>query len=337
MSKHLIFLVHGMGQHDQGWSADTVTVLRESFAKALPGHGSFDDFYDIKELQYSDQFDGYWERYDGNAATLRQIPVIQGAGGLAGEIAEYAARNPDDSFLRTHVGDILLYAGTAYNHSVPLALNVQILNALQAGNYQSYSIVAHSMGTRVCHDLLQRTFTGEGAYQLIAKPKLFMNCANVTRLMSFDEDEFGDGMVVYPKESETEGVCTYYVNAYHKLDPVAMIRRHKPKFKSDPLYREIYLKETDVTDKNVHDLSHYLLHPDVHSVLFNLTLADYPGQHPRVSDDEVATLVQGYRATTKHAELKAKLDKIKDEGWTTYAGVRDMIEKIAKFFSFIRD
>ncbi len=336
MSRHVIFLIHGMGQHAEGWSQPATRVLAEAFKQALPGRGELEEYFDLRELQYSDLFDSYWEQFDGNAETLRQIPLISGAASLAGEITAYAARQPDNSFLRTHVGDILLYASSHYNQLVPLALNLQMLEVFQEVGHSSYSIIAHSLGTRVAHDLLQRTFTGEGAYQLAAKPKLFINCANVTRLMSFDDGEFGDGMVVYPSDSGTAGACTYYINASHKLDPVAMVRRYEPKFRADPLYRAVFLEESDVTDINVHDLGHYLRHPLVHTAIFNLTMADYVGQPARVTEAKVAELLAAYRQGTTYQQLKSRLAQIKQAGWTEEGSLRDVVDHLAKFFALIR-
>lgn len=318
MAKHVIFVLHGIGQHDEGWSKKGIDSLKKSFEKYDPNKKKFDDNFTVKELRYSDQFDRYWEDYDDNADKLLELGVIPGAGKLVNAVHKIATNKDTESVLRTHIGDVLLYAGSFYNDYIPKRLDNQIYKYLHENNFPAYSIIAHSLGTRVVHDMLQRSFTSFRGHQLQKKPDVLFNLANVTKLMSFSVNEFNIGLAVYPSNKSKKGACNRYVNAIHEVDPIAAPIRYRPdlgsrpEFKDEALYKEVEIDIKDSMDIDVHAFEHYLNHPNVYMTLFNLIFDSGMGMD-RFTLDVQTEAVSDYRKKTKYGELKDKLDLYKQK------------------------
>jgi hypothetical protein len=150
MGKHVVFLIHGMGQHDNNWSTGARDTLLTA-AKQYPLYVSANDFYEFNELRYSDIFDDYIKDYESNSAALKSVSGAA-AGGLAKAVVDIASTEPDTgNFLVTHFGDVALYGISELGHEIRLRIAKQIETGLKWKDISGWSIISHSLGTRVIH------------------------------------------------------------------------------------------------------------------------------------------------------------------------------------------
>ena len=281
--KHIVFLVHGMGEFEKGWSKSAQALIRKHFDQ-YPQLGwlPFKDRFQFKEIVYNDEFkqvrDSWKQQQQSLAKVLGGLGITQGAIATLSKLAKVTEK---DSFLNTHVLDVLLYRfvrqiGAAARDSV----RSQILNELKKqaqSSSLSWSVVAHSLGTAVAHDALHELYTdriGDMDQQLgqITRPRLVMMVANVSRVLQTFKKTYES--LVSPGSPDGDHICRHYVNAHHEWDPFTLPKSFSPKddwptleIRAKGLYRDV---TTRVIEKvNVHDLNHYLRNPEVHIPMFH--------------------------------------------------------------------
>lgn len=335
MAKHVIFIVHGMGDHKQGWSQSSVAALRDNY-KTFRIQGSFADRFHIKEIHYGQAFVDYWNKHDEIAASLGKLKAPSSA--FSAALLSLAKKVPKDE-LRSHVGDVFLYTTTLFNEPVTLDVDIKIEKELRRLGFPNYSIIAHSLGARVIHDTLQRSFTDrDGSYVLRAKPTVLMMVSNVTRLASFNSKELqlDEGLVVFPSNDSRAGACQHYVNANHPLDAVGVIRKYQPQFSSDPNYHEPEIELTDFTSKEIHTLAHYCAHPTVAAAFFNQVIAPTPFDPDPVSAVTHKQALLNYRQNTVKQSLKSLRDDLVALEPAKFGSWKVAIQKLADFVKLIK-
>jgi hypothetical protein len=165
MSKHQIFLVHGMGNFEAGWSEVVRKRLLDALAEYPTLHDAgFADGLEFKEILYNDSFEAWrtqW-REDANAATNALTAVGASSEAVKGLVAAAGAPG-GGGFIATHVLDVV-----AFRFLMPIAQTVcravqtQILGHLKAfpaNDIPRYSIIAHSLGTSVIYETYQQMLT----------------------------------------------------------------------------------------------------------------------------------------------------------------------------------
>ena len=188
MSAHLIFLVHGMGVHDEGWSEAVQTQLAQQYHDLEWSQlYSWGGHFRPVEIRYDDLFESIrarWQRDSpGVVATLRE-------GGLAArgmhKLERLRERVGADGVLQTHVLDVLMYHFVAtVREAVKVRVTRQIVDALAAAPAGSrWSVIAHSLGTAVTHDTLHALGAGQvdGSAD-IRRAHLVVMLANVSRTL----------------------------------------------------------------------------------------------------------------------------------------------------------
>ena len=332
MSKHALFMVHGMGEQEDGWHKPAVKVLRKAWnesTKLKQKTGlSFDQFYEIVAYRFSNKFIEYWADYKDQAKKLSKLTIVPKLP-IIKTLFNVAKAQPDnDNSLLTHWGDVLLYGATGYQELIP----EEIVASLRDRNYNNYSVIAHSLGTRVMHDALQRAFSGDNVdYDMFGVPTVFLSAANVSRLMSFNTAEFEDRgsaeYKVFPSNRQREGCCTHYITARHKLDIIGSLRPFKMHHTriSNAFVAANYLNEAlpyldlmpttrygDLTNfmSDVHSLENHLSHPSVYVPLFNRSYDPSAKYEPLISNEEEDKLVQKYKVDTATGELLTNLKTI---------------------------
>lgn len=279
MSTHLIFFIHGMGQHGKDWSKDAQALLKEAYASYaeltdLP----FEQHFQCVELIYDNVFEKYRERMKADA---QQLAKLMGNEGLAPEVVanliNLNASLSKDTFFATHILDVLFYRFLSLAWEPVLnSLHRQILDTLtEAAKKGSvkWSVLAHSLGTAVAHDLLHRMFKpgnpslGDAAGRFPPHAALFV--ANVSRLLERETRVYES--VVRPSVGRTTGVFNYFLSASHKLDPFTKPKAFNPEYDwldtdtrnlATPRYLQLEISE--VLEANVHSLTHYLANPAIH-------------------------------------------------------------------------
>lgn len=79
MSKHTIFLVHGMGDWKPKWSESLQKKIRELYDSYPTLHVlPFNDVFEFQEINYNDKFDALREQWKSNAdAVLKQLGDVK--------------------------------------------------------------------------------------------------------------------------------------------------------------------------------------------------------------------------------------------------------------------
>jgi hypothetical protein len=163
MPKNVIFLVHGMGKHPEGWSGakdGPVAALVEA-AKAYPGFSDADPLsnsVEFVEIAYDDLFDRIVTQWQTLAADLRAVSAFAPAQ-LAALTDAIAGLDPAQNWYASHALDVILYRGFApVRRIVQLRVALQIMRTIAdlgtAG--RRFGVIAHSLGTTVAHDALHR-------------------------------------------------------------------------------------------------------------------------------------------------------------------------------------
>lgn len=284
-NKHIVFLVHGMGKHAGGWSNEAQSLLRDNFSRYdAVNWKPFNERFEFCEVSYDDEFEALrdlWKSQQQGLGTVLQAQGITGT--LVNQLNELAGVTEKDSFINTHVLDVLLYryarqTAGAVRDSVRKQM-LDKLSTLDANEPIRWSVVAHSLGTGVIHDTLHGLYTDQlpGGQQLaqLTRPQLLAMVANVSRVVESDVDVYKS--VVTPGAPDGNCAVRSYLNIHHDWDPFTLPRAFRPKpdwptleVRAQDLYRDITINT--IEELNVHGLEHYLRNPKVHTAIFNAML-----------------------------------------------------------------
>lgn len=340
MSKHIIFLIHGIGDTAPGWSADVQKVFRNSYRgyPELEMLVPFDQNFVFQEICYNDKFDDRRSTWREQASAVLAVCGQHGMdGGAAQLLAQYASEADKDNFLTTHVLDIVLYRFIPQlAEQVRTAVQKQILACLTAQPQDetvTWSIIAHSMGTAVAHDTLRAMYTQQSAAGLlppsVTRPKVLAMFANVSRLLAGEIDVYTSG--VCPGSQPGKGVCDVYLNACHRWDPIPVPRRFKPKdgwpdTQTRSAGRYVGVLNSAITQRNVHDFTHYLHDPKVHIPLFRALT-----WNGVIDDDRLKSACDEYEAATPVGRFNSWVEELKAMWPDENAGWRDVIKCFRAF------
>ncbi len=280
----ILFIIHGMGVHADGWSdaivqkLDEVSGRYEAF-RAKP----FSDRITIHPVGYDAILSAERARWGDAAAGLRDHLQVQGISlGAGADILDWlaTAQKGESSFFWSHLIDVLLYRYVdAVTRQVRLHVIESMARALRdaqaQGEVTEASVLAHSLGTSVAHDALallgsvpvggSRAFTAAEGYRF---SNLFM-LANVSRVLQTDPGPYSS--VVYPQSQDRPGgYLLRYYNFRHEYDPVPLVRPFAPVGWLSHFVNLVQLSHLHAF--NVHGFEHYLDSPAVHVPILNAML-----------------------------------------------------------------
>lgn len=345
MKKHILFLVHGMGSFEKDWSKNLDQELSTIF-DSYSTNGSFSEFYEVFEVRYDQWFTQYLDDYGKNAKKfsnwLESHSEIEDD--LVSEVVSLVSTDPAENLLTSHVLDVLLYALTLKRDETIAHISNVIEGRLGKRNYSSWSIISHSLGTRVVHDVLQALYSTGDFRQGFGRPRVACMLANVSRLLALSE---GDGIyksAVFPSRGRTEGACLNYLSVRHELDPFTFVRPFEPPgdwgnglVMSRGLYDGVVIPSKELTQFNVHDFGHYLSHPSVHVPLINLTYDGPPIRSPFISHDMYLWAMEDFRQQTLSKNLQifaGRLESLKEEKLKPFT---DLLRVWAMFKKMLQD
>lgn len=340
MSKHLVFLVHGMGEFADGWADDTKNQLARLYGKydSVPGLPPFDDLK-LVEITYNHLFEALRDQWRTNSqAVLDKLSDGGLEGGALNQLTELGAAPAQEGFLATHVLDVFLYrfvgqvAEQVRTHVATKLL--EEINALPVTEIRRWSIISHSLGTAVSHDSLHALFTAPGAVGQQRPPRanLVAMVSNVSRLLQNDIDAYLSE--AHPSADPDKGVCAYYLNAKHDWDPFVRPKEFRPLDDwPDPLTRAqnryVPITINAFAEKNIHSLSHYLENPKVHIPLFRrLTRSG----DILLTDEVLATASAVYEMSTPFGQFEKLQDQLKDLQLADSATWHQTLRAFRKFF-----
>ena len=347
---HTIFLVHGMGDFSAGWSTLIQTSIKSYYDPNKYDYLAdfpFDDNFKFAEITYNNFFAEYLAQAKQQAATLAKWTNL--TAGLTGEVlgilqkvVTAASSAPADNFLVNYLGDVAFFMASNIGPLIKNDIVVQMGKSL-GGDFDpatnSWSVIAHSLGTRVMTEVLQAGFTASPSLRAFGKARVLMQVANVSRLLEgLVPYQTGDVYrnAVYPSVTAANGVCSHFVNATHRLDPFAFIDEFDPDANFgdgqallNNLYHGVKLPASDITSKDIHSLEHYMLHPAVHTTLFQYLIPGGGLSGPSAA--EMAAAMTSYRKLTLSAQIsdawRAELADLKSAPFATISQIFDLWQK----------
>lgn len=277
---HTIFLVHGMGMFGEGWANSYSELLKTLWAT----YGKLNKAFPIAAtarfvpITYGHVFEDWRTRLGGhNEDVIKHIASLPG-GMPFDKLADLTSKLTGSSFGATHILDVaLFYSSPLFRSAVLSSVDAQIRAALPSVNeLQTFSVIAHSLGTAVIQQALQARADEERANGI--RPPLFrvrslLMLANVSRILEKSGTSDVYESIVRPASSPDKGLCDIYLNGRNRLDPIWRPKEFDPvgrwTWESSPnVQRFRHLSFTHLVQPNPHDLGDYLAHPLIHGNFF---------------------------------------------------------------------
>lgn len=286
--KRVLFLAHGIGEFDDSevnkpWWQKVRVVLDQKVTKLVESpeingaalRTAFDETVFVG-LNYDDRM-----RELVATMTARDqefVARLKGIKGLGALAPVFTGSKEKQNFLHTHVFDLLIYRTMPEHRGfIREDLKQEMREAFKlhgTAPETKYSVMAHSLGTVVMHDVL---------HELSANPRegvrlgsgfrlhnLFM-IANTSALLRDGYDPRTSN--VRPKLAEFEaGYVERYWDFAHKLDPVAQFfsfRSYMKDLKKELLKGFEFVTVDHFLEPNIHSYTHYLRDPRVHLRIFH--------------------------------------------------------------------
>lgn len=322
---HYIYFIHGIGKHSENWieDEDMETTLKDKIKEVCGLYSSLKtdntevfDKLQLVPVHYDDVYSKLYNNWADQVKTLKEHmasaelthPDIENLLEHAGDFQQ-----GDEDFLYTHLYDVLwFWANDSIRGKIVTHVADQIFSHIK-DHYEdasnSFSIVAHSMGTAVIHQVLQDLYTDQKYFPNLSsafKFKLFMQVSNTSYVLSRDRRKHYD-TVVKPSVYADAGVCRYMVNVSHKYDPISGLIPFEPELdswlddaSSDPslkVYTDI--QTSKLSNSNIHSIVHYFDNPKVQWAFLESVLA------PNITEEEKAKAWQNFVAKTPDGQFKA--------------------------------
>ncbi len=318
MSKNVLFLVHGMGVHqEKKWADSVIEKLKDSSKKySYFKESKLEDKVKFVPIVYdniiSSNVLNKWQE-DANA-----ISDFAKENGLEDNDALNWLKNAGDTeknFLWSHVADVIIYRFfPIYRERIRIDVVRQIAEEIDRQISESgearCSVLAHSLGTAVVHDSLHYLGTKEwGGSTNVFGPthwrfKSIFMIANTSRLLQTEPKAYNS--IVKPGPNLDGGSYSFkYLNFRHELDPVPFPRMFDPVgWGSD--YQPIVVQHCWNWD--IHGFEHYLDNPRVHIPILRALIGPLA-----VTDQEEVEVVHNYKRFGGKLEFMQNVrDFIKD-------------------------
>ena len=209
------------------------------------------------------------------------IAALRKAGVPKGTLNELESFSKSDSFLQTHILDVVHYRFIdTVRERVKGSVSRQITARLsKAPSGTPWSVVAHSLGTSVTHDALHALAIPKShGVPSVKKAHVVAMLANVSRTLQTDIKAYASN--VRPGGADQPGVTGHFLNARHRFDPIPAFWPFAPgpEWPTPAIHGSGRFGHHDlsaITDWNVHAMEHYLGDPDCYVPLFRkLTMPD---------------------------------------------------------------
>lgn len=278
--KQLVFVIHGIGKNGPNWSKE-ITDCLSGLARTLPnspeckGPQIKDALSQVEfiELYYDDFLQEVTRKcFERRSETLAYFKSV----GLSGLDEIFTDDASQDSFLRDNIFDVVVYRlYQEHRWAIQRMVMKQIKQGLAEaastwglGNVK-VSMLAHSLGTIVTHDVLNELAREEGQFSY-ANGWYFDNVFMLANVSALAQNEFN------PRESFVRpflspgrpGYVRNYYDFAHSLDPVAQAFSYKRWMKDVPADGFNFFATDHFYDKNIHGYTHYLKSPKVYVPLF---------------------------------------------------------------------
>jgi len=377
---NVLFLIHGVGNHSDGWAFDAIKTLGVA-AKSFPGFVNVNqddplgDEIDFVPITYNEIFDALLERFKDLAAQFEPLDEAQ----LHSPVKKIKKLSEEfDKETVRYLGDVILYRGfRLVRNAVLLKVMATIARKIQStglshdGTPVKYGVLGHSLGTTVAHDALHLLATtpwlqadaalaklkqltpelGQSLAGVVGdnpfSPRNFMFDAvfmvsNTSRLLfTTDEDPYHSTVRPVGPGDLKQAVCGNFYNFDHRLDPVSKLR----KFRIHDAWRPDVTGAHEPTlehlyEPNVHNLSHYLMHPYVYGPILghlapSFSRADWQEAWNRVDNGAFSRwgpeyLEESLRKKAETAMTKLLPKSSSDETIRQLVGILESLKSLEK-------
>lgn len=281
MSKFTLFLIHGIGIHrDPSWADETIDMLAQAWRNTIDLDSTLYDHIDVVPIAYDEVFEDYLNDF-ADLAKAVFTDALELSSDERGELAKtFSERDiTDKHFLWSYLVDVLLYKMAIVKEQANALVAKQLYERISQGSTSDeFGIIAHSLGTRVINDTLQKIQSGKASesnfYQQGYRLKFLMQVSDVTDLFSLpmNSDKYP------PKDVYPYDTYDYLRTVSNRFDPIARMiptrLSHWPQGRKSEMhmgrsvYQDIVLDH--VHETNVHGLTHYMLHPEITDEIFDL-------------------------------------------------------------------
>lgn len=311
MQKHVLFVAHGMGifassEKPQGdWAKPVVARLKEHWASYAGDKVAFDDAITVVPITYDNIFHDYWKSLTRDAAGWDKLLADTELASIPKALNGFD--DEDANFVLTSICDVLLYrTAPAIRDHIHVNVQEQIVSAVRehwdgkGKRDTDFSVLAHSLGTAVMHDSMDRLSNGKGSQKGLSmggKSKFKLNgwvsLANVSRVLYGGDPKFYTDTNVQPGR-----YVDRFVNVHHVVDPFVYPGRFNPKWPKE--YRNVAVDH--LYNVNTHGYEHYLQNPLVAGYVFRAMFGEN-----MVSEASVIEKGKKFRKTGADAEKIAEL------------------------------
>ena len=349
MSKHILFFVHGMGEHNDKWHEAGLRVLQGSFKDYdLSKHIIFDDCVEAIPIVYNDKFNTWHDKMKKDFDDFKNAILNKTSDGerYQNEFdkVEKWIFSDNDNFARTHALDVVLYYFFPMIYmAVDVSVSMQILSKLKNGDYSSWNIVSHSLGTSVTHNVINSLYNPSGPLgngntlsSSDNRPRSLIMVANVSRVLQRAGAKVYESRVK-PGRIAANRVCKYYLNCRHKFDPFCMPKAFNPDnwpdsetFNSDS-YQHIEPSHLELGNDDdvlqVHNFDHYLKNPRVHVPIFRTLFGK-----TTILDDEFKVAKTEFDSAMQTPQLSDARKKLRKRLPRVESGMHEFIKLFTKEF-----
>jgi hypothetical protein len=325
MPRHIVFLIHGIGIHSSDWSEEldgprkTLETVSQRYPYFQKPGCALNDKVEFVAIHYDDIFEEIISKWQQDATAIVQYDqdkILRGS-------LDWLATESDKQFWWSHLADLAMYRffplyRQRVRSQVILQMAQRIEKEMKAEGSATCSILAHSMGTAVAHDCLHLLGTvkwGNKANPLNPAHWRFQHVfmvANTSRLLQSQDKEMKVAYesIVRPGPIEDRNsYCATYWNVRHEADPVPFPKIFEPvgwKYYTPIVIHHYY-------EKNIHNLSHYLVNPRVHIPFFNkmVNRKAVPPEEEIQAVDQFPQFGGDFAFVQKAKELASKLSALK--------------------------
>ena len=277
--KRVLFLLHGIGRHNAAWSAEVVKKIQDlagSFqndpASGFTGAALEDELGETEfvELLYDDLFQDFVKTIFERRVEF--IDVLK-AGGLSGIADIFTTDSAQPNALRDNLTDMLFYRAMEEHRAfIRKHVALQMVQKIQQLGVDdvAYSVMAHSLGTVVMHDVLQEMSTEPGSPFQLGLPFVINNLfmvANTSFLLRTEYDPLKSNVRPFIATNDA-GYVFRYVDFAHRFDPVAQIFGFAAAMKNLPQQRFNFVTVDHFRGLNIHSYTHYLSDARVYTRFF---------------------------------------------------------------------
>lgn len=329
MENPCLIVVHGMGEHTQESVLKEVNAAFKTIFSRYESLKNVDpeERFDLIAVDYNRYFEDYRKALGEQAGSdvAKALAGVQGDfpfAKAAEKILNLGASVTEDKFFNTHWLDVILYRLSLRRELIQLDLAARIAKEVRDRQPGNVHVLGHSLGTSVVHDTLAKLYGPEEFHaevDPVEQKKLKLHnddnrvgsihmVSNVSRLLA-------SSVKVGASEVRPSRCCSAYLEYRHKLDPFAKLAPFDPTITGwvpPTVYQDSYelIEPKNVTDLNVHGLTHYLINPEVHLSLLWRIMSFYP------SDVEIAKAWDEYFSTTIEGQVTAVREAFESFNYT---------------------